>query len=309
MNGKSSSPDDAGIEVASIEAIADLLYVQPLIARPDGEKVFGEMCVLKFDAPAVIRLLLDPSPSFYGHKEATFAAFLSWVLAPDDETLRLEFIALAIKRLLAKAEEKAAELELSSPLHLDLAARYVIAGPQFIEQIYCSTSGMSLMAEHGSPAVTDIAFDLDRSPINTINKMMVYCHHIADDPGNGQPSVNRTIEVVGRIPEHGISSRSAIYAEWAKCKDNIALIYAASSIKRGSGSLLDDLLTGDAEYAKYTSYLPEWIGRARYVCEHILVQMPDDQLYQINVKPLRQVDSLPFSPRTFTASELAAIRA
>lgn len=168
---------------------------------------------------------------------------------------------------------------------------------------------MSLLAEHGSPGITGTAFDLDRGPINTINKMLVYCHHIADDRSKGQPSVNRAIEMVSRIHEHGVSSRSAIYAEWAKCKDNIALIYAASSIKRGSGSLLDDLLTGDAEYAKYAKYLPAWIGRARYVCEHILDQMPDEQLYQINVKPLRQVNSLPFSPRTFTALELAAIRA
>lgn len=292
--------------MASIEAMADKLYLQPLVPRPEGEKPYAEMCVLRFDAGAVIQVLLDPDPSFYGHKEATFAAFLSWVLAPDEEGFRDEFIALAVKRLLAKAEDRAAKLELSSPLHTDLTARYLIAGPQFIDEIYSCTS--PLLPEYGSPLVTEKIFDLDRGPIYTLNKMMAFCHHIADDPNKGKPSVNRAIEMVGNIREHGISSRSAIYTQWAKCKDNIALIYAASSIRRGKGWLIDDLVAGEIDYSKYIKHFPEWIGRARYVCEHILRQMPDDQLYARNVKPLGQVAAVGFSHPTFAPNELEALQ-
>ncbi|KQQ38292.1 hypothetical protein ASG19_04345 [Rhizobium sp. Leaf306] len=295
------------VDTAAIEALAERFYAQPLVARPDGEKMFPEMCCTKFNAEAVLRLLLDPAPSFYGHKEAAFAALLSWTIAPEDDGIRLEFIALAVKRLLAKAEDQAFALDLSSPLHADLAARYLIAGPQFIEQIYAAISGMALLAEHGSPAITEIVFEVDRVPIGTLNKMMTYSHYLADDQARGQPSVNRAIEMVGRIGEHGISSRSAIYGQWAKSKDNIALLYSAASIKIGGNTLLDSLISGQINLSKYQRYLQTWIARARYVCEHILRRMPDEQLYLNNVKPLMLVDPHAFPHRDFSTKELQAL--
>lgn len=286
------------------------LYTQNLIERPDGELPFYKVSLGdKYRPKDAVALLLDTSPSFFGHKETTFAGFASWVILPNHPGVRLELIGLCIKQLLAKAEAIALEdFGENSVLMHDLIARHVIAGPQFIEEIYAPFGGMEQLSDFGSRTAADLLFDDERKSFYTIKKMMASCHYVASStPANGsvQPSVNKAVATVRTFIDPKIMSRASIYAKWAECKDTIAWICAAESIRLDNGTLLDTLLQAGATFEEHGKLFHRWARRARFFCEHVLRRMPDSELYDANIRPLRKVESERFSLDLLTASDLA----
>ncbi|MDV4155865.1 hypothetical protein [Rhizobium brockwellii] len=299
--------------IEQVKLFSESLYVQKLVERPDGERSFGEVSLRDTYRPKdAVALLLDPAPSFFGHKETMFAGFASWVIAPNEAQIRLEFIGLCIKELLAKAEETAQkQFGKTSILLGDLIARYVIAGPQFLEQIYTPFGGMEILSAFGSRNTAEYFFGDERKSFYTIKKMMASCEYIASNtPADGpvQPSVNKAVAIVRTFIDPQIMSRASIYARWAECKDTIAWIYAAESIKLKSGStLLDALLAANATYSEHGKLLQKWARRAKFFCEHVLRRMPDTDLYDANIRPLRKVEREQFSLDLLTLSDISFV--
>ncbi|MBY3565718.1 hypothetical protein [Rhizobium laguerreae] len=293
-----------------IRLFSEHLYAQNLVERPDSELSFQEVSLHDRYRPRdAVALLLDPSPSFFGHKETMFAGFASWVILPNHPAMRLELIGLCIKQLLAKAEAIALEdFGENSVLMHDLIARYVIAGPQFIEEIYAPFGGMEVLSDFGSRTAADHLFDDERKSFYTIKKMMASCHYVASStPADGvvQPSVNKAVATVRTFIDPKIMSRASIYAKWAECKDTIAWICAAESIELEIGTLLDTLLQANATFEEHGKLFDRWARRAKFFCEHVLRRMPDRELYDANIRPLRKVDAERFSLDLLTPSEVA----
>ncbi|OWV72181.1 hypothetical protein ATY77_11715 [Rhizobium sp. R634] len=287
------------------------LYAQNQIERPNGESPFYKVSLGdKYRPKDAVTLLLDTSPSFFGHKEVMFASFTSWVILPNDPNVRLELIGLCIKRLLAKAEAIASEdFSENSILMRDLIARHLIAGPQFIEQIYVPFGGgMELLSDFGSRTIADHLFDDERKSFYTILKMMASCLYVASctsEDGSVQPTVNKAVATVRTFIDPKIMSRASIYAKWAECKDTIAWICAAESIELEIGTLLDKLLQANATFEEHGKLFEKWARRAKFFCEHVLRRMPDSELYEANIRPLRKVEPERFSLNLLTPSDVA----
>ncbi len=301
--------------LAALSKAADAIYGQPEVERPDGEGLLAEMFGEggEFEPRKAATLLLDARPSYYGHKEAMFAAFSTWVIAPGDEPMQLEFVVHSIKASLRKAEQLAQDFDENlSPVEADLFARYVIAGPKFIENLYYPFTGMDLLSDHGAPeTIETVAEGRDRR-IYTLMRMMDLCHYWScvdhDDPMFG-PSVNRAINVVERFPDPDTVTRSGIYDAWAELKSNIALLYAADSLELdGNESLLSSLMKGTVDFDRHYQLFHSWMRRARYVCDTILSKMPERTLYTSNVSVLLDVEVEPFPHVEFSDAELNEIK-
>jgi hypothetical protein len=102
-----------------------------------------------------------------------------------------------------------------------------------------------------------------------------------------------------------IISRASIYAKWAECKDTIAWICAAESIELEIGTLLDTLLRANATFEEHGKLFEKWARRAKFFCEHVLRRMPDKELYEANIRPLRKVAAERFSLNSLTTSDVA----
>jgi hypothetical protein len=254
-----------------------------------------------------VRLLSESTPSFYGHKAATYAAFCGWMLDPNGDKLILDLVALTVARLMAEAEERASEIADTSPLEADMIARYFIAGPQFIEQIYYGIAGMSLLDDIATVEAIRAELAEDSRQQYTVLEMMRFCHYWASNPApNMVPSVNRAVNAVGTVKDSYLSSKASIYEFWSGVRETIALNYAASSIIVGDEDvvLLDEILDGTVDYEKHKEFLGELFGRARFVCDHILKKMPDQNLFETNVAPLDSVEAIPFAHFPLTDKEL-----
>lgn len=297
---------------AAATAFADAIYNEEITERPVDEKPFYAVCLGEDYLPDhAIKLLLDPEPSYFGHKEATFAGFVSWVVAPNQPNVRLELIALCIIELLANAEKLASEeLGKESFVLCDLVARYVFAGPQFLEQIYAPIGGMDQLSDLGSRGIADHLFDPQRRNFYTICKMMAACHYVADKAAASdliQPSVNKAVATVRKFTDSKIVSRASIYSQWAECRETIAWIYAAESIQVQRGTLLDALLGAAASFGEHGNLMVEWAGRAKFFCDHVLRRMPDEDLYQSNLLALRDVQPRRFDCDTLSDKEIASV--
>jgi hypothetical protein len=288
-----------------------------MVERPDDEPFFAESYLSeKFDAARAVRLLSDPAPSFYGHKATVYAALCGWMLDPAGEQIILDMVVQTVARLLAEAEKEAAEITGISPIEADMIARYFIAGPQFIEQIYHGIAGMALLDDIASMEANAAEFAEGDRQQYTVLEMMRYCHYWASNPSpNIVPSVNRAVNVMKKLNESkaaedsGFSSKASIYEHWGGIRETIALNYAANSIIVGDDEdgyivLLNEIRGGTAEYEKHKKFLGELFGRARFVCDHILKKMPDQSLFEANIAPLREVDAIPFSHGQFKNNEL-----
>lgn len=296
-----------------VQSFTELLYAQRLVPRPRGEKPFYDVGLADdFRVKDAVKLLIDTSPSFYGHKEVMYAAFVSWVVAPSNASVRLELIGLRIKEMLAKAELVALrDFGNCSPVMCDLVARYVVAGPQFIEQIYVPFGGMENLSDLGTRAIADHVFDDQRRSFYTIIKMMAVCEHVAANTpltGKVYPSVNKAVAAVRAFIDPKILSRASIYAKWAECRDSVAWIYAAASIRLDGGTLLDALTRANATYESHGSYFGRWARRTKYFCDHVLKRMPDADLYSRNVSPIRALDGEQFPQFALTTSDLESLK-
>jgi hypothetical protein len=300
--------------IAAAAAFADAIYNGEIPGRPAGETPFHTVCLgERFISNHAVKLLLDPEPSYFGHKEATFAGFAGWVIAPNQPNIRLELIALCICELLAKAEALALEEfgEESLILH-DLLARYVYAGPQFLEEIYAAIGGMDQLSELGSRTTADHLFDPEKRNFYTICKMMAACHYVADTTAANetiQPSVNKAVMTVRKFTDSKIVSRASIYSQWAECRETIAWIYAAESIKLQPGTFLEVLLSASASFDEHGNLMAEWAGRAKFFCDHVLRRMPDEDLYQSNLRALRDIPPRRFDCDALSDKEIAFVDA
>lgn len=278
------------------------------VERPADEPLFAQSYLLDgFDSSRAIQLLSNDKPSFYGHKEAVYAAFCGWVFAPLSDGFIFDLVTACVVRLLAEAEEIAEEIPDCALIEQDIFARYFIAGPQFIHQIYGAVCGMQTMNEAPSDNEIQLALLEDYAAMASVLQFMRYCHYWASNPKlNIKPSVRRAISAVKEEIENKNlwASEAAIYDVWSTMKNTIALHYAATTIILGDDVLWDQWSDGKFDYREHMEVVPLLLGRARYVCEHVLAKMHDPELYKINLEPLKDIEPIGFDVYPLDTHEL-----
>jgi hypothetical protein len=267
------------------------------IERPADEPSFGMANLLEtYDAGAAVKLLMNGAPSYYGHKEATFFAFCGWAVAPFDPDVRFDLIGIAIKQLVAEAEDKAARLDIDSNTAADMIARYYFAGSQFIFNIYTAFQGAGGFLAFGSGALLEDETYTRKKDYMTIVKLMACCHYVSAKRVNSKrdPSVNFAMRFLEKNSDDSLKSSTATYAMWGQVKENIAFIYAASSIKVSpSKTLLDVVLSGDLKFSRDHRFFRTWMRRTRFVCDSVL-RLMSDELQSSNSKFLGGLEAESF---------------
>jgi len=291
------------------EKLTDMACEANFVERPADEPLFAESYLLDdFDAFRAVQLLADDRPSFYGHKEAVYAAFCGWIIDSTSDGLIYDLVSDTVWRLLGEAEDLAGELPFGTMIEQDIFARYFIAGPQFIEHLYNGIGGIAGTSASSREEVYD-AINSDHRAKVSVLQFMRYCHYWASTPNlNIKPSVRRGINAVKQEvdTDNFWASESSIYDVWSVMKHTIALSYAASTIVVADGVLSDQWDDGSFDYREQCGFIPLLLGRARYVCDHVLLKMHEPTLYKINAEPLREINPLEFDVFPFEPEELAA---
>ncbi|MGE0502081.1 MAG: hypothetical protein AB7I79_15155 [Rhizobiaceae bacterium] len=131
--------------------------------------------------------------------------------------------------------------------------------------------------------------------------------------GNGEP-FNRHEKPVSATPDASDLNRVDARKLWSLKRRTACFVYAAAHVRTPAGSLLRWLLQGPIPLPMY-KYFPEWLGKARYVKEHIITQMPvltGPKTRMTDLRGAQKYDfgglvSVPFEPFQFAEDETDAI--
>ena len=241
----------------------------------------------KFPASGALKLLLDDELYYDGFKKILAVAFAGWVALPDDSShRRILVIAAALEHM--KSAAKAADRGYVLTLEQDIAARYVLTGPQFLIDVYDRIGGYS--AFQIVPSVHDTwVRDSEIRAARSAAQAVCYLHHginRAQELGfQFAPSLNRAVAAFDALKErkdfpfetHYVG-RSLLHRRWSGHKGTLALLYSASTINVRKQTLLDVVLKGQFTYQSHRGYLSGWIARARYVAAYIFSRMADTKL-------------------------------
>lgn len=271
----------------------------------------------RYKADEVLRLLLDEKKYYPGYKLVITAAFGGWLLAPRAELLRK---ILMIESALAHMERAEWTASASGEFSLgrDVAARYVLTGTEFLTEVYDCLGGYQAFFDKPSLDELSDIIDLVEKPIRTAARALAYLHHAIDRFGKAgvrfHPSLSKAVLVLDELKspkrsypytDHYVS-RSRLHERWSQNKPTLALLYAASSLPFGRRPLLEHILDGELDYERVEKLLPKWVGRARYVSEHIFSRMDDGDLQAQTSRLLGEGDAIKFSPPKLHPAETAS---
>ncbi|WP_105381351.1 hypothetical protein [Neorhizobium alkalisoli] len=293
----------------AVRAIEGLLSKRDWITKAATEKSFKDLALGKtFQASDVLKILLSPEPKYPGFKEVLAAGFVGWALFPETNGLSVNFMTHAILEHLDDAELEAGFADQPVTLARDIVARYVLVGFDFLADIYHPFGGYQAFTRHDSKDSVDILFDAEAKKINTVVRAMTYLHYGADryqDPEfDFAPSLNRAVTVLAEwkkrlgdadYKQHYVS-RSLLHQRWSESKQTVALVYAASTVKVGRKSLLQIISAGDFHYREHQKQFATWVGRARYVSDHVFAKMDPNHLQRTTMRILAGVEPQPFAP-------------
>lgn len=269
----------------------------------------------RFKAELVLKIILSDEQYYPGYKEVLTAAFGGWLIAPRALVAREALMIHAAVAFMEKAEALVGNHELLT-LQKDLVARYLLVGPQFLTEVYDCLGGYQAFAD--VPTFDELwdAFDSIEKPIFTVARSIAYLHHAVDlfaRPGlQFAPSLNKAVSVLDELKRRIGSenykkqyvARSMLHQRWSGNKQTLALIYAASTIKINRKTLLRLILDGFLSYDTHAAYLEIWVGRAKYVAEHIFARMDDAALARKTHKLLGNVVAIPFQPPKLDLNEV-----
>jgi hypothetical protein len=217
------------------------------------------------------------------------------------------------------AERKAGLLDSPLDLERDLIARYVFTGIDFLTDIYNEFGGYEAFTRVNNVETMSEHFTPVRKILNTSVKALTFLHYGADsylDPIlDFQPSLNRAVSIFKELKkvdyaafQENFVSRSLLHEHWSGTKETLALLYSASTIKVGRKSLLQVLMSLNSTHEQTSKYLQIWLGRARYVSDHIFANMADLELSVASDHVLPSIIPLPFSPPELSSLELTILR-
>lgn len=243
----------------------------------------------KFRADRVLNILLGNEVYYPGYKEVIAAAFGGWLIAPQSVFLREALMKHAAADYMDNAVTLTGNDDLLT-LQKDVAARYIFMGAEFLVEIFDCLGGYRSFAD--MPSLEDMWDGLDKvaKEIITATRAIAYLHHAVNRFGRPGfqfvPSLNKAVSVFDELKQEKrgypfkekFVSRSLLHQRWSQNKQTLALLYAASSIKINRKTLLGLLLDGLFSYKDHSRYIQLWIGRARYVSDHIFSKMRDIEL-------------------------------
>ena len=198
----------------------------------------------------------------------------------------------------------------------DIATRYLFVGPEFLVEVYDCLGGHQAFAD--APSLDELwkQFDRFEKPIATAVRAIAYLHHAVDRFGRPGfqfvPSLNKAVSVFDELKDRKRGypfkdkyvSRSLLHQRWSQNKQTLALMYAASSIQINRKTLLRLILDGFFSYEDHNRYFQTWIGRARYVADHIFARMGDVELEQKTRNLLGDGPVVAFKPSKLDETEV-----
>ncbi|WLS04150.1 hypothetical protein [Shinella oryzae] len=301
--------------VRAIEALRRR-YAPTAEYKNDHEWPVAIARVGRFRAELVFKIILSDEKYYPGYKEVLTAALAGWVISPPSVHARESLMIHAAVAFMEKAGELVGNQDLLT-LQKDLAARYVIIGPQFLTEIYDCLGGSQAFAD--APSFDELwnAFDSIEKQMITVARAIAYLHHAVDKfsrPGiQLYPSLNKAVAILNELKkrvgkdkfQQKYVSRSTLHYRWSNTKETLALIYAASTIKVNRKTLLGLILDGFLSYDDHRAHIHLWAGRAKYVSEHIFARMDDLTIQRKTDRLLGKVSPVKFKPPKLDPIEVA----
>lgn len=272
-----------------------------------------------YNAKRILEILLDDHEYYDGYKDVLSASFGGWVLAPDRSDLRENLIVQAALFHMIEAEEEA-DIGTSPTLEEDIAARYIFLGQEFVVEVLNPLGGAARLIE----AKTDVTLwrelaGLDRQ-IESVVRAVAYLHHAVDRLGKPgfvfEPSLNKAFWVFEELRKPSLHypfketyvSRSLLQSRWTSNRETLALLYAASTIRVEKETLLDIILKGFLLDSHHKRFFSHWVGRARYVVDHIFSRMRNKSIAVATTKILGEGESIRFRPAPLDPVEKEIIK-
>lgn len=287
---------------------------------PNAAGSFKELALGKFQPRMVLDVLLDENAGYPGQKNVLAAGLSAWILFPKHRGIRLNWITQAILIEMDEAERAVGLVDEKWTLERDIVARYVLAGPAFLDDMYNTIGGYEAFTRINTYETLDAILGTEVKTVRTIARAMAYLQHgvhlHAKAKRYFKPSVNQTARIFDllRIKERRARSelyvgRSLLHRRWREGHGTLALIYAADRIRvTKRKTLLDIMLDGLFSYSEFGHLLPTWLGMARYAAETIFTPMAEKNLLSSTMKILRDVEAVTIIPPTPTKLEVEALR-
>ncbi|PDT20041.1 hypothetical protein [Rhizobium hidalgonense] len=296
----------------AVKAVEALLARRQPPRRMPGDRTFRELTLGKtFHAREAIAIISSSEPAYPGLKAVLSSGLVGWALFPKDREMRVVLMTQAVLQHMDDAERSVGLVDQPITVARDIVARYVLTGIEFLTEIYDQLGGYEAFSRIASLDIMADLFEPYSKTIKTTNRALAYLHHGADrfrDPEyDFAPSLNRAVTIFNELKSargaeaYGADyvSRSLLHRRWSQTKPSLALIYSASTIKVRRKPLLEVMLQGEYHYSSHVEYLDEWLGRARYVSDHVFAKMDPPDLQNITSKLLANVE-----PRRFAAPRL-----
>lgn len=269
----------------------------------------------RFKAELVLKIILGDEEYYPGYKEVLTAALGGWLISPHAVHAREALMIHAAVAFMEKAGAVVGNHELLT-LQKDLAARYLLIGPQFLTEVYDCLGGYQAFAD--APSFDELwdAFESIEKHILTVARAIAYLHHAVDKfsrPGiQFYPSLNKAVAVLDELKrrigrdkfQENYVSRSTLHFRWSNTKQTLALIYAASTIRINRKTLLRIILDGFLSYDDHRAHIHLWAARAKYVSEYIFSRMEDRTIERKTSRLLGTVSPIRFKPPKLDSIEV-----
>ncbi|WP_172746629.1 hypothetical protein [Neorhizobium sp. T25_13] len=300
----------------AVRAIEDLIARGNLIRGASDQKTFRELALgNRFHASEILRIMLGEHPVYPGLREVLAAGFVGWVLFPDLKEVRYVLMIQEVLWHLDGAERRAGLVTEKLNIERDIVARYVLTSFDFLKEIYSEFGGYEAFTRINNIETMNSIISVEKKTVETIVRALLYLHHGADLYRDIEydfaPSLNRAVTILSelkKVPEEfayrdHFVSRSLLHRRWSETKQTLALVYAASTIRVGRTTLLQIILNLQFSYGAHSKFLQVWVGRARYVSDHVFGKMGDEELQIKTEQLLADIQPQPFKTPALPALE------
>lgn len=292
---RSASSDELNQSISSL-TVAIGAFVRH--KKPAKQPAFSEVALKKsFRADIAASIINAADPIYPGICDVLFLGFCGWVVSPNDRELQHALMTHGVLDYFIEVEADAGLGE-NFDLAADMIARYVMIGPDFLNDVYQALGGHYAF-NHAilRPILGDWLYG-DQRAIQTFVKACEVFHFAVDNLNDRKIyrklSITAVVEVLSRYRDDRLVERTVFYEKWAEKKSTIALLYTASTIRLGDTTMLGSILAGDILARDFISQFGTWLARARYFCDHVLTELKLGALAKENLKPLKTVKPEPF---------------
>ncbi|WP_243375084.1 hypothetical protein [Microvirga solisilvae] len=289
--------------------------LKPSKRDPEDNISFFDCAWKRFDSRHVISRLLARDESYFAHREALFAAFCAYVVAPRKPGLRKSSIALTAARLMIQAERKVRDQFDGDAELADFYMRMHGYGRDFLEEIYYPIGGLRTLSIAPSPKQLKSKFAEEAENLPYLVTMMKVHHYnlqeLTDRNKYLPPSQAKSAALVKELKIHkpkvnqkAVAGQEIMEDHWRRHSQTVAFLYAASDIYvTQNRSLLDLLLAGELTYDQHYKHFHEWIGRTAFVVRDIMGKLSKAE-EAVQARKLMPI----VSPIAFRAPKFAAVQ-